>query len=456
MKKLINFIIILAIILSPAIGCVNACGAYDSLMAEMNLRSECLLLQSRDNGTVIFEKNADKQTAPASLTKIVTATVVFENCDNLEQTVTVKDESIHMLDGTGSSMGGLKAGEIISLDNLLHYMLISSANEAAIVLADYVGGGDIDKFIGMMNELVLRLGCENTHFVNPHGLDDEDQYSTANDLAAITLNALKYEHFEEIVSKLSYTVPATNMNKEKKLLSTNFMMNSAYRDYYCAYAKGVKTGSTSGAGKCVISTAAKDGYSYIGIALGAPFEDVDNDRVNENCAFMDCKKMFNWAFDNLRLVSVSDVNKIIAEVPVKLSWTTDFITLSPKSESFELVPVGTGAGSLLIVPDEKSMPESLNAPIKKGETVCTAKVMYAGKAIAEIELVANSDVRRSIILTVASLIWRLMSTAVFRIIAVLVLLAFAALLFLRYKNKKKKRTAKNIITLDHRNFRGMR
>ncbi len=455
MKKLINFIVILAIILSPALGCIHASGAYDSLMDDLGLRSDCLILQSRDNGTVIFSKNADKQTAPASLTKIVTASVVLESCENLEQTITVKEELIHMLDGTGSSMGGLKAGEVISIDNLLHYLLISSANESALVLADYVCG-DIDKFVVKMNDLVRRLGCENTHFVNPHGLDDEDQYSTAEDLAVITLNALKNEHFEEIVSELSYIVPATNMNEERKLLNTNYLMNSAYKEYYCAYAKGVKTGTTSGAGRCVISTASKDGYSYIGIVLGGPFEDIDKDNVNENCAFIDCKAMFEWAFKNLRLVSVSDVNKIIAEVPVKLSWSTDHITLSPKSESFELVPVGTGAGSLLIVPDEKTLPKSLNAPIEKGETICKAKVMYAGKAIAEIELVSNSRVRRSLILTVADLLWRLMSTAIFRIIFILLLLAFAFLLFLRFKNKKKKTSAKNIIVLDHRNFKGIK
>lgn len=456
MKKLINFILIIALFLSPALGSVRSEAAYDSLMPELGIMSECICLQSLDNDTVIFSKNADLQTHPASLTKIVTAAVVLEHCDNLEQTVTVRDDCIHQLDGTGSSMGGLKADEVISINNLLHYMLIHSANEAAIVLADYVGGGDINTFVTMMNDLVAKIGCENSHFANPHGLDDDNQYTTANDMAAIMRYAMQYDVFADIVSNVTYTVPATNKNKEKKLYNTNFLMNGAYKEYYCKYVTGGKTGSTEIAGKCVVATASNDGYSYIAIALKAPFEDIDKDGYKENGAFIDCKKMFEWAFKNLRLVSVSDKNKIIAEVPVKLSWSTDYVTLSPKEESYELVPLGTNAGSLLIVPDEKSMPKSINAPVKKGQTVCTAKVMYAGEAIAEVELVANADVHRSFILLIGSLIKKLFSSWVTKIILVAAIIALVFWLLKRRNDKRARFSASNVVVLNRSDFRGFK
>lgn len=269
---------------------IPAGAAYDAEMEKLGLYSECLLLMSADNGEVIFAKNETMQSAPASLTKIVTACVVLENCSDLTAPVTVTEQSLHELDGTGSSLGGLKAGETLSLYDMLCCLLLQSANEAATTLANYVTNGDRAAFIAKMNELAERLGCTDSHFVNPHGLDDEDQYVSADNIAKFFKYALEFPAFAEIVGKNSYTLPATNMQGERTIHSTNFMLNSAYKDYYCKYVKGGKTGTTSQAGRCVVTLASNDGYNYIGVAMRSIFEDVDRDGVEENGAFLDCKR----------------------------------------------------------------------------------------------------------------------------------------------------------------------
>ena len=116
-------------------------------------------------------------------------------------------------------------------------------------MADYIGGGSVPAFVQMMNDFAASLGCTNTHFVNPHGLDAEGHYSTARDLALITQHALELPLFSEIVNTVSYTLPATNKSEERNLLSTNWLINPNFKTYYCEYASGVKTGSTSGAGR---------------------------------------------------------------------------------------------------------------------------------------------------------------------------------------------------------------
>ena len=200
-------------------------------MQELDLNAECLLLISADNGEIIFEKDIRKQTAPASLTKIVTAIVVIENCENLKEVVTVPEECIKELSGTGSSMANLRAGEQITVYDLLCYMMIISANDAATTLANHVTGSDRAAFVAKMNEVVTRLGCVNSHFTNPHGLDDDDQYTTAEDLAKIMTYAMSLVDFAEITSKLSYTVPANNLRDARRISNTCYLLTKNYADY---------------------------------------------------------------------------------------------------------------------------------------------------------------------------------------------------------------------------------
>ncbi len=456
MKKIFGILIIVSVLLS-SIFCVNANAAYNDVMESLGLYSDCLLLVSADNSEVIFEKNAGKQTAPASLTKVVTAIVVLENCPDLNALVTVNESCIKELSGTGSSLGGLMAGEQMSVYDLLCCLLLKSANEAATALADHVSGGDRAKFISMMNETAQKLGCDNSHFVNPHGLDDEDQYVTARDMAKFILHAMEFPAFEEITGRSTYTLAKTNLQEERKLYSTNFMLNNAYKDYYCKYVKGGKTGSTSTAGRCMVAFASHDGYNYIAVALNSPFYDVDNDGVNENGAFLDCKEMFEWAYKNIELVAIADTTQIVGQVPVKYAKDTDYITLSPAETVYSLVPEGTQSTGLLVEPIEGTLPKSLKAPVKKGEVICRAKVMYAGQVIKEIDLVANMDVRMSVFSFIGSTAKSIFSHWIVKILAIAVIIALIVLIVLRLRREKAPTVGgKNYRVLNYNDFMHMR
>ena len=435
MKRLLSFLLCVTVALS-AFFCIPATAAYNSSMQELDLNAECLLLISADNGEIIFEKDIRKQVAPASLTKIVTAIVVIENCKNLKEVVTVPEECIKELSGTGSSIANLRAGEQITVYDLLCYMLIMSANDAATTLANYVTGGDRAAFVAKMNEVAARLGCVNSHFTNPHGLDDNDQYTTAEDLAKIMTHAMSLVDFAEITGKLSHTVPANNLRDARRISNTCYLLNKNYADYYCKYAKSGKTGTTSGAGKCLVSYASKDGYNYIAIALGAEEKDFDKDGVKENGAFLDCRKMFMWAFNNIELVAICDPEKIAGEVKVNYAKSTDYVSLVPADTIYSLVPLGTDKGSVLVEPIPESMPETIDAPIKKGDFVCKGRVLYVGEVLREIDLVAATDVKRSASALAASKLKDFFTSPAFIIIVILI--AVAVLIFFFY-NKKKRR-----------------
>ena len=435
MKRFISIILCLIIALSAYFS-IPSGAAYDSSMKELELHSDCLLLISADNDEIIFEKNKSKQTSPASLTKIVTAIVVIENCQNLKAVTTITEECIRELDGTGSSMGNLKAGEQLSIYDLLCYLMIQSANDAATSLANYVTGSNRAAFIAKMNDVAKRLGCKNTNFVNPHGLDHEDQYTTAEDIAKIYKYAMSLSAFAEITGKLSYTVPANNLKDERHLSNTCYLLNKNYEDYYCKYAKSGKTGTTSKAGHCLITYASKDGYNYIAVALKSTMQDFDNDAWDENGAFLDCKEMLEWAFKNIELVAICDPEKIAGEVKVNYAKSTDFVSLVPAETVYSLVPLGTNKGSVLVEPVPESIPEAVDAPIKKGDVVCKGRVLYAGEVLREIDLVAANDVKRNFFSLIGSKAFKLVTNPIFIVLSILVLAGVVVMLFIRKKKRR--------------------
>lgn len=306
----------------------------------------------------------------------------------------------------------------------------------------------------MMNDFVMDMGCENTHFDNPHGLDSPGQYTTARDLVMITKHALTLPLFEEIVNTVNYKLPATNKSAERNLLSTNWMINPNFKTYYLKYAQGVKTGTTSNAGHCIVSKASKDGYNYLAVVMGAPAEDVTGDGNPDNCAFLECKKIFQWAFDNIRLTKVADPTQIATVVDVKLSWNVDHVRLVPESEVTALVPVGNDESSVLLEVISEETPKEINAPIKKGDVLGKARILYAEDEIATVNLVAAEDVHMSVILFVLDGIKNIFKSTLFQIVFALIVLILAVYigLIIRHNQKKKRRKTPKPM----KNFRNMK
>ncbi|MBR3621315.1 MAG: hypothetical protein IKN56_07370, partial [Clostridia bacterium] len=179
--------------------------------------------------------------------------------------------------------------------------------------------------------------------------------------------------------------------------------------------------------------AGNNGYNYIAVALGGVKEDFDEDGYDENGAFFDVRQMLDWAFGNLRLVSIADAAKIVAEVPVRFGKGTDYITLCPSGTEASLLPSTVSAGSLLVKAIPDTMPDHVTAPVKKGDVICRGEVYYADDVIATIDLVASTDVRRSVLSFIGTMIVNLFSSAAFKLVVILIVGVLITLIVMRKK-----------------------
>lgn len=448
MKKALSILFIMILLMS-VVFCTPAQAEYDEFLEE-GFHSQCYLMVCTDNDEVIFSKDADRQVKCASLTKIVTASVILSSVSDLQQTVTVPQSCLDELKGTGSSTGGLKAGEVYTVYDLLCCLLIASANDAATVLANYLTGDNRQEFVDKMNNYAQSLGCVNTHFENVHGLDADNHYSTAADMAVLLENAMKISKFAEITSKRIYELPGTTEQESRTINNTNKTLNGSIKDYYCRYINGGKTGYTSGAGQCLAVSASNNGYNFIAVALGGVMEDIDDDNVDENGAFVDCKNMINWAVNNLRLISIADAAKIVGEVKVKYG-KSDFVSLSPSSTAFSLMPKSIDAGGLYVTIVEKTKPEFVKAPIEEGEMICQGEVHYAGEVIKTIDLVAAAPVKRSLLSAIGNGIVKMFRSTAFQIILILAAAVLIVLIVMR-KNGGGSTKKSNLKPLNYKDF----
>lgn len=391
---------------------------------------ESILLLNLDSDCVVYSKNPDKKMAPASITKIMTYIVTSEHVNDIEHTnVTIKKAILDKLLGTGSSLSGIKANETLNINQLLHCMMIKSGNDAALVLADFIGNGNIETFVTMMNEKAKELNCNNTHFTNPHGLYDENHYTTASDLIKITKYAMTLPGFTEITSKVTSDILGSD---RYPLVTTNSLIDPVRGGkYYYKYAKGIKTGFDTLAGRCLVSSASNNGYTYICIALGGFSE-------TENQAMLDSKALYQWAFNNLALKPIIDKNKPVGEVKLNFAWKKDTLQLFPATDYSAMLPKGVMPSSIDV---KMNVPNSINATVKAGQKVGTATLSYANNEIATINLVSEETINRNYFLFISFIIRSIFSSIWFKIafFLFLVLATFYVFMFFKYNKIKKKR-----------------
>ena len=428
-------VLIVSILMSMFI--LPASAVYNDDVTAPEFTSNVVYVESLDYGTVIFNKNSNVRVPMASLTKITTALVVLENCENLDDKITVQQSSIDIIAGTDSSTAGIKAGEILTVRQLLNLLLIRSANEAACILADYIAGSNA-AFVDMMNEYVTNLGCKDTHYINCHGLDGDEHYTTAEDLAIIIKQALKNETFVEIDSQAQYTLAATNLREEITYSTTNLLMvkNSGY---YYEYCSGIITGSTSKAGYCLASTAEKNGCKYLCIILGG--KSVGSNAANG--AFKETVSAYNWVFSNIKRSKVVEKATVVDVVDVSLAKKTDHVRLIPSEEVFALVPSSTDISSeILIETVEGSIPNDIKAPIKAGDVLGKANVTYKGEILATIDLVAAEDISRGFFASIGYYLGKFLTSTFMKIIYVLLVTFILIILGMRSYNKKRRAASK--------------
>lgn len=341
--------------------------------ANFNVNSPSAILFNSNTEKILYEKNAYEIKYPASTTKIMTAILVLENC-NLDNFTTVSTTAIQI--PIGYTNANLQPDEIITINDLLHLLLIVSANDAANVLAEYVSGS-IDSFSNMMNAKAKEIGCLNTNFINPSGIHNSNHYSTAYDLCLIANYAMKNQVFRQIVSTANYTTSSTNKSEERILTNTNKLLHEFVGKsndnniYYYEFATGIKTGYTTEAKNCLIASAKKDDTEYIAVILGANAHET----INNSQRFADVKNLFITAFDNYSLSTIKHANDVVTSVEIKNVdllgrnldlLLTENLTLLINNEDLETE----------LQPEITLYEDKLQAPICQGDVLGTVTYKY--------------------------------------------------------------------------------
>ncbi len=415
MKKFLAGLISLIILVSFALP-LSAGADYSP---DFEVQAEGVYLINLDTDTLIYQKNAHKKLYPASVTKIMTCLLLVENVPDLDNTIIrAKAAILGTFASQNVSLAGILAGEELTARELLYCMLLQSGNEAASIVADYLGDESINNFIAMMNARAKELGAKNTNFVNPHGLHDDNHYTTAYDMALIAKEALKHDVIKEIASTYSYKLRKTNKRDGEWLVSTNKMMLKS-SDYYRSYIKGLKTGTTTPAGKCFIAYANKGGYNYLSVMLGAPYKDQNGNVYAENYSFSETAKLCDWAFSEFSLKTILPENESVAQIDLRLSSDSDSLLLYPKEKITALIPSDIDVSSVQVVEHVNSHVE---APVKKGDVLGYVEVKLADEVLGITDLVAADDVDRNEFLYCLHLVKNIFTSIYLRIALVLVIL----------------------------------
>ena len=332
----------------------------------------------------------------------------------------------------GYSNANLQLDEVLTYEQLLHTLLIPSANDSANVIAEDIAGS-VESFASMMNTKAREIGCKNTNFVNANGVHNENHYSTAYDLALMGKYAMENETFRKLVSTVRYTLPATNKYEkaDRVFLTTNKLINSKSGQYY-EYATGTKTGYTDAAKNCIVASAKKDGMELICVILGA-----GSDTTTTINKFDDCITLFDYGFENYKydtLCKTNDVFKVIT--PRNASSDTKNLNVLYESDITALIKSDETKESFS---PEVELDEKIKAPITKGSVI--GKVSYTIDGINyTTNLIAGQDI-------LASSIFSIILKIVLVILALFILKCILNMINkgnnTKKRTKKKKKSKKN-------------
>ena len=329
----------------------------------LSLSAESAILIEADSGCVIFESNAEKRLPMASTTKIMTALIAIESGE-LDRTVKIPEEAVGI---EGSSIY-LKVGEELTMSDLLYGLLLESANDAAAAIAIEVAGG-FENFSELMNRRAESLGLSDTHFTNPHGLDDENHYTSAADLAALTREAMQNADFRRIVSTHSKDIPLNGDDGVRCLINHNRLLKS-----YDG-AVGVKTGFTKRSGRCLVSCAERCGVSLIAVTLNAPDD------------WNDHRKLLDYGFSEYEHVTLAVTGDITLNLPI-VGGSESYVKCSNKDSLSVTLPRSSRVTTKIEA--DRYFP----APVTEGDALARAVFTVDGKEIASLPLFAESSVEK--------------------------------------------------------------
>ena len=346
------------------------------------------LLYDLGSDSIVFAQDIDVRLYPASLTKIMTALLTIEMQSDLDAMVTVTKEGLKGQEPGGSNVA-LKVDEQMSVRDLLYCLMVKSGNDAASVLA-VQNSGSIEAFVEVMNQRALELGCTGTHFANPHGLHDDEHYTTARDMARITAAAMQYPLFEEIFTTTEYTVPATNLSEARELKTTNYLIRSnGYPVVVDSRVLGGKTGNTSKAGRCLVALSEKNGMKLLSVVLGAKAEyGPDGYSFNRYGNFEETTALLNFAYQRFTTMQVLNPTQVGGQFPVSGGDHNAFGTIAAGMSA--AVPLEADYNTIRY---EYTLSEGgLTAPISAGDKIGTVRVWYGDICLAQQDLLSAADV----------------------------------------------------------------
>ena len=333
------------------------------------------IVYDRISKSMIIGKNEDIKSAMASTTKIMTTIVILEKAD-LNETVTVSAKA----GGTGGSRLGLKRGDKASVRDLLYGLMLRSGNDAAVALAEHVGGS-VKEFAELMNEKAIELGLTNTHFVTPHGLDDANHYTTALELAKLTDYAMNNETFSKIVGTKSITIYINN--QPRQINNTNELLGVLNG------VVGVKTGFTNNAGRCLVTETKRNNMDIITIVLGA---DTKKDRTKDSV------NLIEYTYSKYKMYNIE--KKIIAESNKSKNINGKRILITKGKQSNPKLALGAIEKAIIPICDDDKIEYSINAlteveaPVEQWNVMGTLTVKLNGEILESIEIVNVNEVQK--------------------------------------------------------------
>ncbi len=375
MKKLFIAILMLLLVVYMPKQVVNAAEAQ---MKDDLIQSPSAILMEASTGTVIYEKEADRVLSPASITKIMTLLLIFDELE--ENRISLQDEVV--TSAYAMSMGGsqvfLEEGEIQTVETLIKCIAVASGNDASVAMAEFIAGSE-PAFVEMMNRRAGELGMVNTHFVDCCGLSDSDEhYTTAKDVAIMS-RELILRHPDIFRYTGIWMEDILHRNGDTESTFTLSSTNKLLKDY--PYATGLKTGSTSKAKFCLAATAKKDNVELISVVMGAP---------DSNTRLEDSKALLNHGFAKVRFYEDRDLSSY-APVGVEKGVLTELAIV--KQGEFRYLDLE--GNDLSKVRKEEHLPESVEAPVEKGQKIGEINYFMGDKEIGSLPLVAQHGIRKA-------------------------------------------------------------
>ena len=361
LKSIVIFTIIILLLLPVSFSLASDIDTSDYNPDNLTTNSDSIILMDAKTGNILYSKNAFEKKYPASTTKLMTAILTLENC-KLTDVVTVSHNAIFSIP-IGYSHASLQEGEELTVEELLNVLLIPSANDAAVALAEHIAGS-VENFATMMNNKAKELGCLNTNFINPNGVHDNNHYSTAYDLALIGQYAMKFDDILRIAKVTQYTLPKTNKyDEENRIFNTTNGLVNKNEKYYYPNCTGLKTGYTDKSGYCIVATAEKNGVELLEVVLGS-------ESISDR--YEDCIELFDYGFENYSNQNLVSANEIIENIEIAgATKETKNLDIIAKSNIDVLLKNNIDINSL----DRKvEINENLSAPISEGAVV--GKVTY--------------------------------------------------------------------------------